>query len=178
MRPTYLVPAIVVAALGAIGVPGAVRRAIQSDVSAFPRPACAGLAAEPGDSPRPAASLPAQDDRGCPQPEERFALAPVPETRKEPTLAPPEPANERAPRQIVVVRVEGEVPAPGDLLPAMVPTPEPRGEPTPAPPEPSVRLASASGPHTIVLEVDAEQAPEAGLPANDGALDMPGLTVP
>jgi hypothetical protein len=93
-------------------------------------------------------------------------------------LAPPKPANEREPVQIVVVRVEGEVPAPGDLLPAIMPTPEPQGEPTPAPPEPPVRLASASGPQTIVVEVDAEQAPEAGLPANDRALDMPGLTVP
>jgi hypothetical protein len=178
MRPSYLVPAIVVAALGAIGVPDAVRRAIQSDVSAFPRPACAGLAAERADAPRPAASLPAEGDRACPSPEERFALAPVPEERKEPTLAPPEPANEHAPGQIVVVRVEGEVPAPGELLPAMVPTPEPQDEPTPAPPEPPMRLARAWGPHTIVLEVDAEQTPEAGLPADDGVIDMRGLTVP
>jgi hypothetical protein len=41
-----------------------------------------------------------------------------------------------------------------------------------------MRLARAWGPHTIVLEVDAEQTPEAGLPADDGVIDMRGLTVP
>ena len=178
MRPAYLVPAIVVAAAAAIAAPDAVRRAIRGDVCPFSRPACAGLAAERTDTPRPAASLRAQDDRACPQPEERSELVPVPETRKEPTLAPPEPDKGHAPGQIVVLRVEGEVPAPGELLPATVPTPEPRGEPTPAPPEPPVRLASASRPQTIVVDVDAEQAAEAGLPANHRALGLPGLTVP
>jgi len=176
MKPTYLLPTIIVAALGAIVVSRAVHNATQSDPIPLGSLACAIPAAASGDATRPEGSRPADDDPACPLPSDDVALVPVPERREEPTLAPPEPGDDRARVQIIVVRAEGEVPAPDHVPPAMTPAPEPHGEPTPAPPEPPVRLARASGPQTIVVQVDAGQSTEEGLPANMGVADRPRLT--
>lgn len=122
-----------------------------------------------------AVALPSAENGACPPPESRVALVPVPDEPKEPTLAPPEPAKQIASGQILVVRVDGEVPAPGEPLSALVPIPEPQGEPTAAPPG---CRASGSGPQTILVQVDGEQVAGNAPPAHGSCSELPGLAVP